>query len=234
VPAARRALLAIDEAAAVVHRVARGTSGELRVGYAGDLGARLIQHTVPRLSQLDAPVRVQPVPMTTPQQLLALNERRLDLAFGWTPDLTEAFVALLVTRDPLVLAVAADHPLTALRTVPPKELSGRPVVIAPRAVNPRLYDRTVSQLTAEGAVLTVHQEIAGLAVMLPLVLAGAALAITCATTAEATPSAGIKYMPFSDPIPWVDHTLAWRADDTSPARHVEGRQSPQVGLDSIV
>lgn len=215
--AARRALRAVDEAAATVHRVASGTSGQLRVGYAGDLGQRLIQHTVPRLRQLEVPIGVEPVPMSTPQQLVALSERRLDLAFGWTPDLTEGFAALLVTRDPLVLAVAADHPLAALRTVPPTELSGRPVVIAPRAVNPRLYERTVSQLVSEGAILEIHQEIAGLARMLPLVLAGAAIAITCATTAEANPAAGVKYMTFSDPVPWVDHTLAWRADDSTPA-----------------
>lgn len=215
--AARRALLAIDEAAATVHRVASGTTGKLRIGYADDLGQRLIHHTVPRLRQLEAPIRVEPVPMSTPQQLVALSERQLDLAFGWTPDLTEGFAALLVTRDPLVLAVAADHPLAALRTVPPKELSGRPVIIAPRAVNPRLYERTISQLVSEGAVVDVHQEIAGLARMLPLVLAGAAIAITCSTTAEANPAAGIRYLEFSDPVPWVDHTLVWRADDTSPA-----------------
>lgn len=217
VPAARRALIAIDEAAATAQRVASGTSGELRVGYASDLGQRLIQHTVQRLSQLEAPVRLQPVPMSTPQQLVALADRQLDLAFGWTPNLTEALAALLVTRDPLVLAVAADHSLTALRSIPPEELSNRPIVIAPRATNPQLYERTVNQLVRQGAVLKIHQEIAGLAQMLPLVLAGAALAITCATSAEANPAAGIRYMPFSDPVPWVDHTLVWPADDTDPA-----------------
>jgi len=56
-PAARHALVAVDEAAEIAHRVARGTSGQLRVGYGGDLGQRLMQHAVPRLGQLDAPVQ---------------------------------------------------------------------------------------------------------------------------------------------------------------------------------
>jgi len=155
--------------------------------------------------------------MSTPQQLTALAEHRLDLAFGWTPDLTEDFDALLVTRDPLVLAVAEDHPLAALQAVPPGELSRWPVVIAPRAVNSQLYARTVSQLVAAGAIFKVHQEIAGLDRMLPLVLARAAVAITCATSAAANLAAGVKYRPFTDPIPWVDHTLVWRANDRSPA-----------------
>jgi len=111
VPAARRALRAIDEAADIAHRVARGTDGQLRVGFAGELGRGLIQHTVPRLRQLNPPLEVQPESETTPQQMVALAEQRLDIAFGWTPDLNEGFAALLVTRDPLVLAVAEDHPL---------------------------------------------------------------------------------------------------------------------------
>jgi DNA-binding transcriptional LysR family regulator len=213
-PAARRALRAIDEATDIVQRVARGTSGQLRVGYAGDLGQRLIQHVMPRLSQLEVPVQIQPEPLSTPHQLVALSEGRLDLAFGWTPELTENFAALTVTRDPLVIAVANSHPLAALRTIAPKELSRWPLVLAPRALNPRLYERTVGQLVAEGAVLTIHREIAGLDRMLPLVLAGAAIAVTCSTTAEANPSPGVKYLPFSEPVPWVDHILSWRADHT--------------------
>jgi DNA-binding transcriptional LysR family regulator len=214
VPAARRALRAIDEAADIVQRVARGTSGQLRVGYAGDLGQRLIQHVVPRLSQLEVPVQIQPEPMSTPHQLVALSEGRLDLAFGWTPELTEDVVALTVTHDPLVIAIANGHPLAALRTIAPKDLSRWPLVLAPRALNPQLYERTIGQLVAEGAVLTIHREIAGLDRMLPLVIAGAAIAITCSTTAGANPSPGVKYLRFSEPVPWVDHILTWRADNT--------------------
>jgi hypothetical protein len=50
--------------------------------------------------------------------------------------------------------------------------------------------------------------------MLPLVLAGAAIAITCSTTAGADPWPGVKYLRFSEPVPWADHILTWRADDT--------------------
>ncbi len=37
-PAARRVLRAIDQAADIARQAARGTSGQLRVGYAGELG----------------------------------------------------------------------------------------------------------------------------------------------------------------------------------------------------
>jgi DNA-binding transcriptional LysR family regulator len=216
-PAARRALRAIDEAADIARQVARGTGGQLRVGYAGELGHQLMRLTVPRLRQLTLPVQVQPEPKTTPEQMVALAEQRLDLAFGWTPKLDGGFAALLITRDPLVLAVAEDHPLATLSAVPPEKLSGWPLIIAPQAVNPRLYELTVSQLVSAGAVLTVHQEIEGLDRMLPLILAGTAVAVTCATTAAANRAAGVTYLSFTEPAPYVDNMLVWRADDNRPA-----------------
>jgi len=216
-PAARRALRAIDQAADIARQAARGTSGQLRVGYAGELGHRLMRHTVPRLRQLNPPIQVHPEPKTTPQQMVALAEQRLDLAFGWTPELSDGFTALLITRDPLVLAIAEDHPLAALQPVPPGKLSGWPLIIAPQAVNPRLYEITMSQLISAGAVPAIHQEIEGLDRMLPLVLAGTAIAVTCATTAAANRAAGVKYLSFTEPAPYVDHMLVWRADDNRPA-----------------
>lgn len=216
-PAARRALRAIDQAADIARQAARGTSGQVRVGYAGELGHRLMRHAVPRLRKLNPPVQVHPEPKTTPEQVLALTEQRLDLAFGWAPELNDRFAALLITRDPLVLAVTEDHPLAALQPVPPAKLSGWPLIIAPQAVNPRLYELTWSQLISAGAAPVIHQEIEGLDRMLPPVLAGAAVAVTCATTAAANFSAGVKYLSFTEPAPYVDHMLVWRVDDNRPA-----------------
>jgi DNA-binding transcriptional LysR family regulator len=218
VPAAARALEAIDEAADTARRVIRGSAGGIRIGYPTDgLGQRLIQHAAPALGRLDPPLHVHPVPMTTPDQLTALAERRLDFAFGWTPDLAAELDSLLVARDPLVLAVSERDPLAALPAVPPEAISHRPIVLAPRAVNPLLYERTVGQLVAAGAVLSIHQEINSLDRMLPVVLAGTAIAVTAATSADAHPTPGIAYRPFTEPSPWIDHTLVWRAGDRRPA-----------------
>ncbi len=53
--------------------------------------------------------------------------------------------------------------------------------------------------------------------MLPVVLAGTAIAITAATSAEAHPTPGIAYRPLTDPSPWIEHSLVWRAADKRPA-----------------
>ena len=50
---------------------------ELRVGYAEDLGTALFEA---------AGARVVPVPMSTPEQLRAVRDRRLDAAWCWEPE----------------------------------------------------------------------------------------------------------------------------------------------------
>jgi DNA-binding transcriptional LysR family regulator len=79
------------------------------------------------------------------------------------------------------------------------------------------YELTVSQLVSAGTVLTVHQEIEGLDRMLPLVMAGTAVAVTCASVTAANQAAGVKYLSFTEPAPYIDNMLVWRADDNRPA-----------------
>jgi DNA-binding transcriptional LysR family regulator len=216
-PEARRALAAARHALEVGRLAAQGHAGELRFGYAEDLGSRLIQLAVPRLRRRAPSIRVQPQPMTTPDQLVALTERRLDLGLGWAPELTGDLTALLVSREPLVLALAADHPLAAAPAVDPVELSHLPLLVVPREVNPSLHDRVTSQLAALGVTVTVHQHVSNLDRMLPLVLAGSAIGITVPSAAAANPTGGIVYRPFADPSPHVDVSLVWRRDSTDPS-----------------
>jgi DNA-binding transcriptional LysR family regulator len=216
-PEARRVLATARHALEVGRLAAQGHAGEVRFGYAEDLGSRLIQLAVPRLRRRAPSVRVRPQPMTTPEQLAALTDRRLDLGFGWTPELTGDLTALLVSREPLVVALAADHPLAAAPAVDPVDLSHQPLLVVPREVNPSLHDRVISQLTARGVSVTVHQYVSNLDRMLPLVLAGSAIGITVPSAAAANPTEGVVYRPFTEPSPHVDVSLIWRRDTTNPS-----------------
>jgi DNA-binding transcriptional LysR family regulator len=216
VPEARRVVAAAGHARDVGRRAALGDTHQLRIGYAEDIGPRLIQLAARHLRIRAPSVRIAPQPMTTPDQLAALAEHRLDIAFGWTPDLTPDLSALLVAREPLVAALAADHPLAAEAVLDPSLLSHQPLVLVPREVNPALHDRIVSQLVARGATVTVDQQISNLDRMLPLVVTGSAIGITVPSAAAAKPFAGVVYRYFADPSPEAASSLVWRQDTTSP------------------
>jgi DNA-binding transcriptional LysR family regulator len=222
-PEARHAVRAAHRAREVGRRAAAGLGGRLRVGYADDLGPRLFQLAVPALAEQLPGVQVVPVAMSTPEQLAELRERRLDLAFGWAPPAAPDLELLLVTREPLVVAMAAAHPLAATGPLDPQSLSGSPVVLVERAVNPWLHDSVLAQLEERGARVEVVAEHSNLDQVLPLVLSSGVVGLTVASAAARRPLDGVVYRGFVDPGPSVDHVLVRRrgADDVAAGTFVD-------------
>lgn len=99
----------------------------------------------------------------------------------------------------------------------PADLSHRPLVLVPREVNPLLHDHITSQLVAWGVTVTAQQYVSSLDRMLPLVLAGSAIAITTPSPATARPVEGVVYRYFTDPGPHIECSLVWRRDTADAA-----------------
>ncbi|MEV7010829.1 LysR substrate-binding domain-containing protein [Streptosporangium sp. NPDC051022] len=216
-PEARRAVAAVRHALDAGRRAAAGPAGELRIGHAADLGLRLFQLVIPVLRARLPEVRPAPCPMTTADQLTALEDRRLDIGFCWNVEARPGLDSLLVVREPFVLALAAAHPLAAEAAVDPVRLSHRPIIVHERDLSPWLYDHIVGHLRDHGTVVTIHREISSLDRLLPLVLADTAIGITVAASAAARPFAGVVYRPFTEPSPLADQRIVWRRDTTDPA-----------------
>ena len=213
VPEARRAVDAAYRALESGRRAARRDDGVVRLGYADDLGPRLIRLILPALARRAPGLTIEPEWMSTPEQLRALDEQRLDLGFGWTPVLGADLAALPVTCDPLVAVLASGHPLAAAPVVDPADLSRYPLVLLPRRGNPALHDGIAAQLRARGAEVTVAHEALGLERVVPMVLAGASVGIATRTAAADGPRfADVVYRPFVAPAPCIDAHLVWRKD----------------------
>ncbi|PZG53986.1 hypothetical protein C1I98_04995 [Spongiactinospora gelatinilytica] len=215
-PEARRTVAAARHALDAGRRAVVAPAGELRFGHAEDLGPRLFQLAVPLLRARLPEVRLAPSPMTTSDQLNALDDHRLDIGFGYS-EARPGLASLLVVREPFVVAVATGHPLAAEDAIDPARLSQQPIIVNERELNPWLHDHIVGHLRAHGAVVTIHREISSLDRLLPLVLTCAAIGITVAASAAARPFADVVYRPFTDPCPLADQRIAWRRDTTAPA-----------------
>lgn len=211
-PEARRTVAAARHALDTARRAARGSGGELRVGHAEDLGPGLFRLAVPALAAELPAVTVVPVAMGTPDQLRELREQRLDVAFGWDPEPAPDLDRLLVAREPLVAVLSPDDPQAGEEALDPQALSGRPLVLVERAVNPGLHQHFRDQLEERGVRVVVHSEHSTLDQVLPLVLSSAAVGLTTAGAAARRPDAGVAYVPFPDPSPHADHVLVWRRD----------------------
>lgn len=214
-PEARRAVRAVHRARDVGRRAVQGLDREVRVGYAQDMGPRLFQLAVPALVARLGAVEVVPAPMPTREQLTELREQRLDLAFGWSPPPAPDLATLVVTREPLVAVMAAGHPLAGAGPMDPRVLSGQPLVLVERAMNPWLHDHMIEELEGRGVRVSVHDEQSNLEQALPLVLSSGVVLLTTVSAAARHALAGVIYRRFVDPSPSVDHRLIWRRDTES-------------------
>src|SRR5262245_40171994 len=114
-----REVLQRAEAAVKTARAISAGGGELHVGYAPSLTARILPQTL-RVFQSELPgVRVKLHDFSTEEMLAGLRDQQLQVAFvvRLVPALLRGLRFEELLRDPISLAVAPKHPLAGRRTV---------------------------------------------------------------------------------------------------------------------
>src|SRR6266542_5600134 len=116
---ARAVLQRAEDAVKTARSIATGGRGELHVGYAPSLTARILPQTL-RAFQAELPnVRVRLHDLSTEEMLAGLREGNLQIAFvvRLAPALLRGLRFEELIRDPICLAAAPKHPLAERRTV---------------------------------------------------------------------------------------------------------------------
>lgn len=224
---ARTALNQLDVAARGAQRISAGMQGRLRLGFVENSGWDGIVPHIFRRFQEDVPdVRIELIPMNTPQQLDEIRAGTLDGGFVYQyGPLPESLGTLPLTTNNVLLAAPRAWALPAPETStthasPPgvalRQIADWPFVTFPRAVYPVYYDRLIGACQACGVTLNVVQEVSTEAAMLSLVCAGIGAAIVNSANVG-RPPALCHFASFTDlsiPMPLV---FACKADAPEPA-----------------
>src|SRR6266581_9044102 len=139
---ARAVLQRAEEAVGAARAIATGGSGELHVGYAPSLTARILPQTL-RAFQAELPnVRVRLHDLSTEEMLAGLREGKLQMAFvvRLTPALLRGMHFAELLRDSICLAVAPKHPLASRRTVTLAEAARQPLIAYSRQDYPDAHE----------------------------------------------------------------------------------------------
>jgi len=131
-----------EEAVKAARAVATGARGELHIGYAPSLTARILPRTL-RAFQAERPnVRVVWHDLSSEEMLARLGEGKLQLAFLVRPSRARMrglrFEEL--ARDPMCLAMARKHHLARRRTVPLTEAAREPFISYRREEYPEYHE----------------------------------------------------------------------------------------------
>ena len=175
----RAVLEGADDAVKAARAIARGNRGELHIGYAPTLTARILPPAL-RVFQTGMPgVRVKLHDLSTEEMLAGLHEGRLQIAF-----LVRLRTAVLrglrfeeLMRDPLRLAVAPNHPLARQRVVALADAVREPFIAYSREDYPDYHELLASVFSATKARLRIAEESDGGSSLISAVGAGNGVAL---------------------------------------------------------
>ncbi len=147
---ARAVLQRAEEAVKAARAIATGATGELHVGYAPSLTARILPQTL-RAFQAESPnIRVRLHDFSTEEMLTGLREGKLQIAFvvRLTPNLLRGLRFEELARDPMCLAVAPKHPLAGRRSVTLTEVAKEPLITYSRKDYPDAHENLTAMFAA--------------------------------------------------------------------------------------
>ena len=208
-------LAAVDDAGEQARRIADGAEGRLVIGCVGSatysLLPRLVRALRKTLPNVDLSVRGE---MLAPAQLLALHAGEIDLGLLRPPVVDPDIAAAVIRTDRLLVALPAEHRLTAQETIATADLRNEDFISHAGRGRSRMGALLTTLCAEAGFTPRIQHEVAETSTLVTLVAAGLGVAVVPEPTAELD-IAGVSYRPLSD-SPTIELVAAYRSAGVSP------------------
>ena len=224
---ARSVLESVDTAVREARRTHAGERGRVAVGYPSSLAytglVGLLRAFRAEFPDVELTVRE----LSLAEQIEAIKGGTLDVGFVRGPLSDKALTAECVRREPLVVALPAEHPLATKGPLRLETLAAEPFVFFPRLRAPAFFDLLIALCQRAGFTPRILQEAPQVDV-LSLIAAGFGISIMPASVREIRRDNGV-FRPLTG-APTTELLLVWRAGDTSPARQAFVAVVRRVGV----
>ena len=209
-PPARVAVAQAGVAKAEALRAVRGEVGRLRLGFTPIAFHYGVLPEAVRNYRVRFPdVAIDLAEMTTGSLETALAAGDLDLGVLHPPLAKIGLVTRPLPDQNFVLALPTVHRLAEKDSVAVAELAGEPILMAPRAIGPSIYDRIISLFLAEGVSPRIVQEVTPMTTLTGLVAAGVGMGfVTEGIATVARP--GVAFRSVVPEPPSLPMAAAWR------------------------
>jgi DNA-binding transcriptional LysR family regulator len=213
---ARKTLLASERAIDLARRSLKGEVGTLAIGFflwgAGGFFARLIREYRKMYPQ----VRLSLYEMHTWVQMDALLTGKIDVGFTrpLEPPFDRSLRAELLYRDPVVVAMPADHPLAGA-SVRISALATEPFVMCERSATPTLFDAIIGLCTKAGYSPHIVNTSSTWSGVLTLVESGEGVAMV-PSGARHLRTPGVIFATVEPETTHIGISIAWNPENTGP------------------
>ena len=219
---ARRTLASLEEGVAHTRRVSQGIEGHLTLTFINITPYQALLRALRDFRAAAPAVAFTLREATTREQVAALESGAADVGFLRTPGTTTLDLSLqTILREPIAVALPAEHPLAAQPEVALAALADEAFVASPRALGQGFHDQLVQLCQTAGFAPRVVQQGRQLQTLVALVAAGFGIALLPASLAQ--PGRGdIVFRPLAADAPanllHVDLLMGWNHARASPVR----------------
>jgi DNA-binding transcriptional LysR family regulator len=206
----------LDRAVDAARATAAGRAGALDVGFVRAAMWSILPGALRdfRLASENIEVRLHELPSAT--QLQHLRDGLIDAALLRLPMHDDSLDFEVLFAEPLVVAVASNHPLAAESRIDLSRLSEETFLFLPRRTEPGFYDRCVAQCYEFGFGPKMVEETRGFAAILGMV--GIGMGVTLLPNAAGNqPWPNVVVRPLSRPSISLELALVRRRGVPSPA-----------------
>lgn len=217
---ARNVRSLVEQAIEKTKRAGEGKLGRLDIGI---FGTGIIS-AIPKMLQLFRAtypdVRVVLHTMSKDEQIEALRQKRLNVAFNRMIKPLADISSEVILREPLFLAMHESNPLASREAVSFMEVGKHPLILYPTGTPPNFVDKVMELCRHRGFTPEVSQIVGDAMSAIALVAGGFGITIV-SESAITLQLPGIVYRPFEDAAGvGVDLSCIYRKDDQSTILHV--------------
>jgi len=215
----RRARAILTQAAEAAHeaRTAAGAiTGSLVLGFPSGLHLNHLVPVIDAFRKAHPKVEFDYFHGLQSQQLKALREGRLDIAFLNMPMSSGGLEHRVIWRVPFQVVLPQRHPLARKPGFELADLRGEDFVFCTRESRPEVYDEVFRHCANAGFRPRVVKEVGGYpSNMLGLISVGLGVSVL-PYFEQMERFHGIVWRPLTKPRIWTDYALAWRRQGASP------------------
>ena len=203
------------ESVAAVQRMNRGESSDLNIGYVANIHYGLLPATLGAFRKLHPGVALNLFDMTSAEQFLALDGRKIDLGFvGLRPALSgHALLSECVAHDTMLVALPAKHPFAKKREVILAELATQFFIAGSAQTHPGSREWLIETCQGAGFSPRILQAADHAPAAIQFVADGLGV-VLLPKQITGLPHEGVVFRPLV-PALLRESTIAWRDDNPS-------------------
>ncbi len=211
---ARKVMEAVGRAEGAAQQASQGVRGRLRLGFASSAPFGIFPQVLRAYRQAYPNVILELQESGSAEQLMALQERRLDFGFVRLPASATNVRVQAIDREAMILALPESHPLSRREGLRLHEFRQDPFIIFPRRDGPGIYDRILGWCQQAGFTPRIVQEVGQMHAIVGLVGAGLGVAMV-PESLQTVHVRGVVYRRLEDE-PYIEMALAYRDEPLSP------------------